>query len=176
MQTDVVPVDAGRPQPEVIERAAAVLRGGGLVAFPTETVYGLGANALDAAAVARIFVAKGRPAHNPLILHVAERCQARELVRSWPEAADKLATRFWPGPLTLVLPRTAAVPDVVTGGGPTVALRVPAHPVALALIKACGVPIPAPSANRPSQLSPTHAVQVQRGLEGRIDLILDGGP
>src|SRR5438105_2841844 len=114
MQTDVVPVDAGRPQPAVIERAAAVLRGGGLVAFPTETVYGLGANALDAAAVARIFEAKGRPANNPLIVHVVDDSDLTRVVAVWPEIAQRLARQFWPGPLTLILPRGPEIPDIVT--------------------------------------------------------------
>src|SRR5262249_43529419 len=147
-----------------------------LVAFPTETVYGLGANALDADAVHRIFEAKGRPPNNPVIAHVAEVEQARQLVTDWPPAAEQLAARFWPGPLTLVLPRRAVVPDVVTAGGPTVAVRMPAHPVALALIRAAEVPVAAPSANRSTQLSPTRAEHVLHGLGGRIDLILDGGP
>src|SRR5437764_10304111 len=121
MQTEVLAVDAARPQPEVIGRAAALLRGGGLVAFPTETVYGLGANALDPAAVGRLFAAKGRPAQNPLIVHVAEAAQARELAADWPDAAARLAAHFWPGPLTLVVRKREIVPDAVTAGGPTVA-------------------------------------------------------
>ncbi len=176
MTTEVHAVSPDAPDPHAIARAAAVLRGGGLVAFPTETVYGLGANALDPAAVVRIFAAKGRPATNPLIVHVAGIEETRALVTAWPEAAEHLATRFWPGPLTLVLPRSAAVPDLVTAGGPTVALRVPRHPIALALIRAAALPIAAPSANRSTSLSPTRAEHVLRGLEGRIDLLLDGGP
>lgn len=169
--------------PISIAEAAAVLRRGGLVAFPTETVYGLGANALDPAAVARIFAAKGRPPANPVIVHIATANQAplvadlRALTQPGsPEFVARLAERFWPGPLTLVLPKTAAVPDIVTAGGPTVAVRVPAHPVALALLRAVGVPLAAPSANRSTELSPTTAEHVLRGLEGRIELILDGGP
>src|SRR5215831_3831088 len=150
--------------PSAIARAAEVLRRGGLVAFPTETVYGLGADALDAEAVARLFAAKGRPATNPVIVHVTGVEEARGLTAAWPEEAARLAARFWPGPLTLVLPRDRRVPDVVTAGGPTVAVRVPAHPVALALIRAAGVPIAAPSANRSTQLSPTTADHVLRGL------------
>jgi L-threonylcarbamoyladenylate synthase len=176
METQVLAVDPNAPDPAVLARAAAVLRGGGLVAFPTETVYGLGANALDAVAVGRIFTAKGRPAHNPLIVHVADEAAARAVVAEWPEAAARLAALFWPGPLTLVVPKAAAVPDVVTAGGPTVAVRVPSHPVALALLRSAGVPVAAPSANRSARLSPTRAEHVQRGLAGRIDLILDGGP
>jgi L-threonylcarbamoyladenylate synthase len=162
--------------PEAIAEAAAILRGGGLVAFPTETVYGLGANALDPAAVARIFDAKGRPATNPIIVHVASVADLEALTQSRSPFVDKIAERFWPGPLTLVLPKTAAVPNIVTAGGPTVAVRVPAHPVALALLRAAGLPVAAPSANRSTELSPTTAEHVARGLGGRIDLILDGGP
>jgi L-threonylcarbamoyladenylate synthase len=176
METVVLNVNAAEPEADVIARAAAVLRGGGLVAFPTETVYGLGANALDAAAVGRIFAAKGRPAHNPLIVHVAEAAEARQVAAAWPEAAARLAERFWPGPLTLVLPRRDRVPDAVTAGGPTVAVRVPAHPVARSLLRAAGVPVAAPSANRSAHLSPTRAEHVLGGLAGRIDLVLDGGP
>src|SRR5262245_54040002 len=130
MQTESLTVNPAAPEPEAIARAAEVLRRGGLVAFPTETVYGLGAAALDPAAVARVFEAKDRPAANPLIVHITGAEEARELTTSWPEAAARLAARFWPGPLTLVLPRSPRVPDLVTAGGPTVALRVPAHPVA----------------------------------------------
>ncbi len=176
MRTEVLAVDARAPQPERIARAAAALRAGCLVAFPTETVYGLGALALDADAVRRIFAAKGRPAHNPLIVHIADISEVSQVAASWPDAAERLARRFWPGPLTLVVPRGAAVPDATTAGGPTVALRVPAHPVALALLRATGAPIAAPSANRSGELSPTRAEHVLRGLDGRIDLVLDAGP
>jgi L-threonylcarbamoyladenylate synthase len=169
-------VNPHAPETAVIARAAAVLRGGGLVAFPTETVYGLGANALSESAVARIFVAKGRPATNPLIVHVPDMSAAIPLVRDFPTMAQQLALRFWPGPLTLVLPKSDRVPAVVTAGGPTVALRVPGHPVALALLRACGLPLAAPSANPSSMLSPTSAEHVRRGLDGKIDLILDAGP
>src|SRR5919201_965679 len=120
MAVEVLRVDPSAPEGDAIARAAAVLRGGGLVAFPTETVYGLGANALDAAAVGRIFAAKGRPANNPLIVHVGEAAAARHVAAAWPEAAERLAARFWPGPLTLVLPRREVVPDAVTAGGATV--------------------------------------------------------
>ncbi len=172
----MIPVSAHAPAPEAIGRAAAVLRAGGLVAFPTETVYGLGANALDPAAVARIFTAKGRPANNPLIVHLPTADSVQQVAESWPETAQRLAARFWPGPLTLVLPRRARLPATVTGGGPTVAVRVPAHPVALALLRAADLPVAAPSANRSEQVSPTCAEHVLRSLGGRIDLILDGGP
>jgi L-threonylcarbamoyladenylate synthase len=155
---------------------AAVLRAGGLVAFPTETVYGLGASALDSAAVLSIFTAKGRPPNNPLIVHVATAQDAQTVAAKWPESAAKLAAHFWPGPLTLVLPKRPDVPDIVTAGGPTVAVRVPAHPVALALIRAAGMPLAAPSANRSGYISPTRAEHVLRGLGGRIDMLLDAGP
>lgn len=175
-KTEVISIDPNYPEAAVIGRAAELLLGGGLVAFPTETVYGLGANALDAAAVRAIFAAKGRPAHNPLIVHVASAEVAQLLCGHWPENAQRLAAAFWPGSLTLVLPRRELIPDMVTAGGPTVALRVPAHPVALALIAAAGVPLAAPSANRSNQLSPTRAEHVRMDLDGRVDLILDGGP
>jgi L-threonylcarbamoyladenylate synthase len=152
-----------------------MLRSGGLVAFPTETVYGLGANALDPAAVAKIFAAKGRPATNPIIVHIATMDEVKSLAAVWPDVAQTLAERFWPGPLTLVLPRHSRVPDLVTAGGATVALRMPAHPVALALLRACGLPLAAPSANRSSELSPTLPEHVLTGLADRIDLLLDAG-
>ena len=176
MHTEVLAVDARAPDPAPVARAVAVLRGGGLVAFPTETVYGLGALALDADAIGRIFAAKGRPASNPLIVHIADISEAPIVAADWPDAAERLGRRFWPGPLTLVVPRAAAVPDATTAGGPTVAVRVPAHPVALALLRAVGAPIAAPSANRSAALSPTRAEHVLRGLDGRIDLLLDAGP
>jgi L-threonylcarbamoyladenylate synthase len=171
MQTEHLSVNSSS-----IARAAEVLRGGGLVAFPTETVYGLGANALDAAAVARIFEAKGRPANNPLIVHIGDATQVGQVVADWPNIAETLAKHFWPGPLTLVLPKRPEVPSIVTAGGATVAVRIPAHPVALALLRGAGVPVAAPSANRSSQLSPTCAEHVRRSLDGRLDVILDGGP
>jgi L-threonylcarbamoyladenylate synthase len=170
-----VPIDPVRPDPATLDRAAAILCRGGLVAFPTETVYGLGAHALHAAAIRRVFAAKGRPAYNPLIIHVADLHQARRLVRRWPPEAQALATAFWPGPLTLVLPRGDNVPDLVTAGLPAVALRVPAHPVALGLIRAARLPVVAPSANRSGAVSPTRAGHVVNGLGDRVDLILDGG-
>jgi L-threonylcarbamoyladenylate synthase len=171
----VLAIDPDRPQAELLEEAAAVLRGGGLVAFPTETVYGLGANALDAAAVRRIYAAKGRPAFNPLIAHVHGLGAARRLAARWPDAAEHLARAFWPGPLTLVLPRRAGIPDEVTAGRDTVGVRVPAHPVALALLERVALPLAAPSANRYTQVSPTTAQHVANGLAGRVELILDGG-
>jgi L-threonylcarbamoyladenylate synthase len=158
-----------------LAEAAALIRAGKLVAFPTETVYGLGANALDAAAVERIFAIKGRPRTSPLIVHAESLEMARGLAREWPEAAERLGRRYWPGPLTLVLRKQPSIPDIVTAGLPTVGLRVPAHPLALELIRAAGVPIAAPSANLFSQLSPTTAQHVRQAL-GDAVLVLDGGP
>ncbi len=174
--TVVRQVSAEHPQEAAIAEAAEVLRRGGLVALPTETVYGLGANALEAGAVQAIFAAKERPPRNPVIVHVADAEAARAWAAAWPERAGQLAERFWPGPLTLVLPKRPVVPDIVTAGGATVGLRVPAHRVALALLKAADVPIAAPSANRSSRVSPTTAAHVLADLEGRIDMILDAGP
>lgn len=162
-------------QPSAIQQAARILREGGTVAFPTETVYGLGANALDPAAVAKIFSAKGRPSWDPLIVHVSDREMLDRVAVITPRA-EKLMQTFWPGPLTLLLERTKAVPDAVTAGRPLVGVRMPSHPVALALISAAGVPIAAPSANRFGRTSPTTADHVFEDLEGRIDAILDGGP
>jgi len=159
-----------------LRRAAKLLRAGKLVAFPTETVYGLGANALSAEAVQRIFEAKGRPRTSPLIVHIAVLEDVHKVVSEWPEAAQRLAEEFWPGPLTLVLPKQAAVPDIVTAGLKTVGVRMPSHPVALALLKECGLPLAAPSANRFAQLSPTTAEHVRRSLGDRVDFVLDGGP
>jgi L-threonylcarbamoyladenylate synthase len=162
--------------PAVVAEAARLLRAGELVAFPTETVYGLGAHALDERAVRRIFEAKGRPSSNPLIVHVRGVEEAREVAAAWPLAAQQLAERFWPGPLTLVLPKRAVVPDIVTAGLESVALRVPAHPVALALLRQAGVPVAAPSANRSTELSPTTARHVEKSLGDRVAMIVDGGP
>jgi L-threonylcarbamoyladenylate synthase len=159
-----------------IKDAAALLREGKLVAFPTETVYGLGANALDFLAVAGIFRAKGRPRSSPLIVHVSSIQMARELALDWPENAQQLAERFWPGPLTLVVKKKSLIPDVVTAGLPTVGLRMPAHPVALELLREAQLPIAAPSANRFTELSPTTAEHVRRGLGSQVAYVLDGGP
>jgi L-threonylcarbamoyladenylate synthase len=172
----VVKVDPRAPEEAVIGDAADLLRQGRLVAFPTETVYGLGANALDSKAVERIYNAKGRPSYNPLIVHVADAAGAREVAAEWPDRAQRLADRFWPGPLTIVLPKRANVPDGVTAGLPSVAVRVPSHPVAHALIHAAALPIAAPSANRSMALSPTTARHVADSLGDAVDLILDGGP
>jgi len=163
-----------------LEQAAEILRGGGLVALPTETVYGLGANALDAGAVARIFKAKRRPKWDPVIVHVAGPDGAAAmldgLVRDVPETARKLMKAFWPGPLTLLLPRTEVVPDVVTAGRALMGVRMPAHPVALEVILRAGVPIAAPSANTFGHTSPTTAAHVLADLDGRIDAVVDAGP
>lgn len=172
----VIRVNPAHPSPAVLARAAEILRRGGLVAFPTETVYGLGANALDEEAVRRIFAAKGRPAYNPLIAHIADVDAARRLVTAWPDAAERLAKAFWPGPLTVVLPKCPEIPGAVTAGLPTLALRVPAHPVAHALLRSVPFPLAAPSANRFTEVSPTTAQHVDKGLGDRVDLILDGGP
>jgi L-threonylcarbamoyladenylate synthase len=158
-----------------IARAAQLIRAGELVAFPTETVYGLGANALDPGAIEKIYAAKGRPPGSPLIVHVSSIEMARGLVREWPEQAEKLARVFWPGPLTLVLPKQPHVPDRVTAGLDTVGVRMPAHPIAQALIQEAGVPIAAPSANRFTELSPTTAQHVREALPG-VAMVLDGGP
>jgi L-threonylcarbamoyladenylate synthase len=164
------------PSEEEIERAAQIIRRGGLVAFPTETVYGLGANALDREAVARIYAAKRRPLASPLIVHVADEAMARTLTADWPERAHLLAGRFWPGPLTLVLKKAEVVPDLVTAGLDSVGVRVPKHRVALELIRRAGVPIAAPSANRFTEISPTTAAHVRESLGDTIDMVLDGGP
>ena len=156
--------------------AARILRAGGLVAFPTETVYGLGADATNPAAVAKIFAAKGRPATNPLIVHVADAGTARRYVGAWPEKAALLAARFWPGPLTLVLPRSPQLAPAVSAGLATVGLRVPDHPVALELLQYFGGPVAAPSANRSNRVSPTTAQHVREELGDVVDVILDGGP
>jgi L-threonylcarbamoyladenylate synthase len=161
---------------EALERAAEILRGGGLVALPTETVYGLGANALDRAAVEQIFLAKSRPAWDPVIVHVASLAMLDGLVEDIPDAARKLMETFWPGPLTLLLKRTQAVPDEVTAGRPLVGVRMPAHPVTLELIRRAGVPVAAPSANRFGHVSPTTAEHVLDDLDGRIEAVLDAGP
>lgn len=158
-----------------IEQAGAVIRAGGLIAFPTETVYGLGANALDAAAARRIFEAKGRPQDNPLIAHIADMAMLDKLCHDIPEAARRIAARFWPGPLTMALPKRPIVPDAVTAGLSTVGVRYPSHPVAQMLIRAAGVPIAAPSANRSGKPSPTTFAHVLEDMDGRIDGIIDGG-
>ncbi|HEU5468807.1 MAG TPA: L-threonylcarbamoyladenylate synthase [Steroidobacteraceae bacterium] len=163
------------PEPAQVEKAAALLDAGELVAFPTETVYGLGADASNATAVARIFAAKGRPRNHPLIVHFSSFAAARGWAAEVPDAAARLAEAFWPGPLTLILPKAAQVPDAVTGGQASVALRAPAHPVARALLAAFGGGIAAPSANRYGRISPTRASDVREELGDRVALVLDGG-
>ena len=158
-----------------VKRAAERLRAGEVVALPTETVYGLAANALDEKAVAKIFEAKGRPAHNPVIVHVAGDAMARDCVAAWPAVAEKLARAFWPGPLTLVLPRAEKIPANVTAGGTTVGVRWPGHPFMQAVIRECGFPLAAPSANLSNRISPTNADHVRAQLAGKISLIVDGG-
>ncbi len=161
--------------PADIAAAVRVLRSGGLVAFPTETVYGLGADASNPAAVARIYAAKGRPASHPVIVHIASAAEVPRWARDFPRHAQRLAAEFWPGPLTLVLPRAAGVPDTVTGGQDTVALRVPSHPVALALLSAFGGAVAAPSANRYGKVSPTRAEHVRAEFGDQVECILEGG-
>ena len=175
MTTKILKVDPSQPDPAVIEEAAAAIRDGKLVAFPTETVYGLGAHALDERAVQKIFDAKQRPATDPLIVHIAHVGQVAQCAASFPAAARKLALSFWAGPLTLILPKKPSIPDLVTAGLPNVALRAPSHRVARALMEMAGVPIAAPSANRFSRPSPTTAQHVKDDLDGRVDLIVDGG-
>jgi L-threonylcarbamoyladenylate synthase len=176
MKTRVLQVDRDRPDPAAIEEAAAALREGKLVVFPTETVYGLGAHALDPIAVQKIFEAKERPANDPLIVHLAHIGQVNQCAMAMPAGARKLGLSFWAGPLTLVLKKKPEVPDLVTAGLDSVALRVPSHRVARALMEMAGLPIAAPSANRFSRPSPTTAAHVLEDLDGRVDLILDGGP
>lgn len=175
MQTRTIHVDPQNPDPAAIEEAAAALKAGKLVAFPTETVYGLGANALDPNAVQKIFDAKNRPATDPLIVHIAHIGQVNQVAIGMPAGARKLALSFWAGPLTLILKKKPEVPDLVTAGLPNVAVRVPSHRVARALMEMSRIPIAAPSANRFSRPSPTTAAHVLEDLDGRIDLILDGG-
>jgi L-threonylcarbamoyladenylate synthase len=175
MQTKRAYIDGINPEPELILEGADRLREGELVAFPTETVYGLGANALDASACAKIFAAKGRPQDNPLIVHVSDRAMADKLVDEWTAEAELCVQNFWPGPLTLVLRKKPIIPDVVTAGLPHVALRMPSHPVALRLIEEAGLPIAAPSANQSGKPSPTSGSHVWRDMKGRIPLILDAG-
>lgn len=173
------PASTAEPPPateQVLDRAAAILARGGLVAIPTETVYGLAANALDEDAVAGIFRAKGRPASNPLIVHVADVAMAKMLAAFWPPAAAAIAAAFWPGPVTVVVPRGPRIPDIVTAGGSTVAIRCPDHRLTRRLIARTGLPLAAPSANRSESLSPTTAQHVLESLGGKVELILDGGP
>jgi L-threonylcarbamoyladenylate synthase len=174
--THVVATDPAAPDRAAIARAASIIRAGQLVAFPTETVYGLGSDGLNPVAIGRIYAVKGRPSDNPLILHIASLDQLPLVAVDIPPMAHRLAQAFWPGPLTLILPKTPCVPDLATAGLTTVAVRVPAHPVALALINAAKTPLAAPSANRSGLPSPTTAHHVFDDLRGRIPLILDAGP
>jgi L-threonylcarbamoyladenylate synthase len=175
MPTTIRSIDRDSPAPALIAEAAGILRRGGLVAFATETVYGLGADALVPEAVARIFEAKGRPGFNPLIVHAGDIAMARTCVADWPETAELLARQFWPGPLTFVLPRSGLIPDIVTGGLDTVGVRIPSPLVARSLIAALGHPLAAPSANRSNGISPTLAGHVASDLGARVELILDSG-
>ena len=175
MKTQYIQIDRDNPDPAQIEPAASIIRQGGLVAFPTETVYGLGANGLDSLAVERIFTAKGRPADNPLILHIADRQELNVLVREVPAWLEPLLALFWPGPLTVVLPRANCVPDIVSAGLDSVAVRLPSLGAARELIRSAGVPIAAPSANLSGRPSPTTAMAVLADMDGRIEMVLDGG-
>jgi len=175
MKTKRRSIDGVHPAVELLKQAAELLKAGELVAFPTETVYGLGANALDASACAKIFEAKGRPQDNPLIVHVCNRAMANSLVASWTPEAELCVQHFWPGPLTLVMPKTSRVPEIVTAGLANVAIRMPSHPVALRLIEETGLPIAAPSANLSGKPSPTSGSHVWRDMKGKIPLILDAG-
>lgn len=174
--TELLPTNTPELFDAAVKRAAELLCAGQLVALPTETVYGLAANALDPVAVARIFEAKGRPSTNPIIVHVASLDMARRCVTRWPGEADQLARAFWPGPLTLVLERAAIIPNIVTAGGTTVGVRWPSHPFIQAVIQACGFPLAAPSANPSNEISPTTAQHVLQSLGHRIPLVVDGGP
>jgi L-threonylcarbamoyladenylate synthase len=172
---EILPTHTAALFAAAVRRAAEALRAGEAVALPTETVYGLAANAFEAEAVERIFAIKGRPAHNPVIVHVASLAMARGCVSEWPASAERMARAFWPGAVTLVLPRSREIPDVVTAGGGTVGVRWPAHPLIQAVIRACGFPLAAPSANPANRVSPTNAEHVRAGLGGKVRLIIDGG-
>jgi L-threonylcarbamoyladenylate synthase len=175
MNAEILAAETPELFEKAVNRAAQLLRAGQVVALPTETVYGLAANAWDAAAVRRIFEVKGRPPENPIIVHVASLEMAQRCAAHWPPLAEKLAAAFWPGPLTLVLPRAAQIPSIVTAGGTTVGVRWPSHPLMQAVIRACGFPLAAPSANPSNELSPTNAEHVRKSLGERIPLIIDGG-
>jgi L-threonylcarbamoyladenylate synthase len=175
MHTEVLPAHAPELFQEAVRRASDLLRRGEVVALPTETVYGLAANALDEAAVEKIFRIKGRPAHNPVIVHVASLEMAKHCAAAFPALAEGLARAFWPGPLTLVLPRADAIPEIVTAGGLTVGIRWPSHPLIQAVIRECNFPLAAPSANLSNQISPTNATHVRKQLDGKIAAIVDGG-
>jgi L-threonylcarbamoyladenylate synthase len=173
--TEVLPTHTPALFQAAVKRAAELLCAGEVVALPTETVYGLAADALDGKAVAKIFRIKGRPAQNPVIVHVSGLEMAKRCVSDWPDNADRLAKAFWPGPLTLVLPRAKEIPDMVTAGGATVGVRWPSHPLIQAVIRTCGFPLAAPSANLSTQVSPTNVEHVRKQLGGKISMIVDGG-
>jgi L-threonylcarbamoyladenylate synthase len=175
MRAEILPAHTAALFAAAVKRAAELLRAGEVVALPTETVYGLAANAFDANAVAKIYEVKGRPAHNPIIVHVAGLELAQRCVSHWPESAAQLAKSFWPGPLTLVLPRAQIIPDIVTAGGTTVGVRWPSHPFMQAVVRECGFPLAAPSANLSNSISPTNAQHVAKQLGDKIPLIVDGG-
>lgn len=175
MNTQLITINPDNPDSSLIAQAARVIKNGGLVSFPTETIYGLGANGLDPEAVKKIFLAKGRPQDNPLILHVASVEQVTDLVQEIPESAKLLMNKFWPGPLTLIFKKSDLVPDSVSCGLDTVAVRMPDNKVALELINACGCPLSAPSANISGRPSPTQAIHVMDDLSGKVDMVLDGG-
>lgn len=176
MKTNIEIIQSNQIKPEQLNKAATILQSGGLVAFPTETVYGLGGNALDDLAAKKIYKAKGRPSDNPLIIHIADGAALDELAREVPKKAKKLTEAFWPGPLTIILKKDKRVPDGTTGGLDTVAIRMPNHRVALALIEQSGIYIAAPSANTSGRPSPTRAEHVIEDLDGKIEMIIDGGP
>lgn len=176
METELIKIDTSiRDWDKQLSKAAEVLRNGGLVAFPTETVYGLGANALDKRAVKGIYEAKGRPSDNPLIIHIAEESSLESLVDYIPPSAMVLIDTYWPGPLTLIMPKSGKVPSIITAGLDTIAIRMPSNPIALALIKKAGIPVAAPSANSSGKPSPTSAKHVLEDLNGKVDIVIDGG-
>lgn len=175
IKTEVIRINKLRPEPEKIRYAANIIKRGGLVAFPTETVYGLGANAFDENAIRKVFKAKGRPADNPLIVHIADLKDVHRLAKKPPKIAKLLMEKFWPGPLTIVLKKKKIVPDIITGGGDTVAIRMPDNRIALSLIKSANVPLVAPSANISGRPSPTRAKDVLEDLKGKLELIINGG-
>jgi L-threonylcarbamoyladenylate synthase len=175
MRAEILPTNTAARFAAAVKQAAALLRAGEVVAVPTETVYGLAANALEARAVAKIYEIKGRPAHNPIIVHVADLEMAQRCVADWPASAAQLAKSFWPGPLTMVLPRAPIIPDLVTAGGATVGVRWPSHPFMQAVIRECGFPLAAPSANLSNSISPTNAEHVRKQLGEKLALIVDGG-
>jgi L-threonylcarbamoyladenylate synthase len=175
METSIIKIDKNNIERDLIIEAVQIIKSGGLVAFPTETVYGLGANGLDALAVEKIFLAKGRPQDNPLILHVHSILQVKELVEEIPEIAQRCMEKFWPGPLTILFKKNSKIPNIITAGLDTVAIRMPKNNIALELIRLANVPIAAPSANISGKPSPTSADHVKEDLSGKIDMIIDGG-